>query len=105
VELLCASCTGPVTGGIRLAFPLATLLRSSPLVGGSPQQLVLSLREDAGWLKDPQNALLSWSAPSQCDLIQVLSRLSGLRILGDWTAWYETVAIDNVQISNLQGQW
>lgn len=36
--------------------------------------------------------------------MQVLSRLSGLRILGDWTEWYETVAIDSVQISNLRAQ-
>lgn len=108
VELLCASCTGPVTGGIRLGFPLAALLKlssnSGVLIGGLPQTLTFPLLETAGWLKDPQNALLSWSAPSQCDLIQVLSRLSGLRILGDWTSWYETVAIDNVQISNIKAQ-
>mmetsp|Transcript_23772 Transcript_23772/g.34033 ORF Transcript_23772/g.34033 Transcript_23772/m.34033 type:complete len:387 (+) Transcript_23772:25-1185(+) len=106
VELLCASCTGPVTGGVRLGFPLAALLQASPglLLGGSAQTLTLPLREDAGWLKDPQNTLLPWSAPSQCELIQVLSRLSGFRILGDWTAWYETVALDNVQISNLKAQ-
>lgn len=33
-------------------------------------------------------------------MIQVLSRLSSLDILGDWTTWYETMALDNVQILN-----
>lgn len=109
VELLCASCMGPVSQGIRLGFPISAVLKSvrSGSQSGmlsSPLQLTIPLLEDAGWLKDPQNALLPWSAPTQCDLIQVLSRLSGFRILGDWTVWYETVAIDSVQIVNLQAQ-
>jgi hypothetical protein len=37
-------------------------------------------------------------------MIQVLSRLSAMRILGDWTAWYESVALDDVQFANTKGQ-
>lgn len=111
VELLCASCDGPVSRGQRLGFPLYAALKLATSSSSSrgnllntPLQLTLPLLESAGWLRDPQNVLLPWTAPTQCELIQVLSRLSGLRILGDWTEWYETVAIDSVQISNLRAQ-
>ena len=60
----------------------------------------IELLETVNWLKDPQDSLKPWSAPSRCEFIQVLSRLSGLRILGDITTWYETVALDNVVLSN-----
>ena len=63
----------------------------------------VSLVESKGWLKDPQNALAQWSAPSKCDMIQVLSRLSAIRILGDWTNWYESVALDDVSFANVKG--
>lgn len=102
VEIECALCDGPVEKGIKLKFPISAL--SSGPFSGSPTQYVLSLDESQGWLKDPQNSLLPWGAPSQCDMIQVLSRLSALRILGDWTAWYESVALDDVQFANTKGQ-
>ena len=38
---------------------------------GTPTQYVLTLSESAGWLKDPQNVLLDWIKPTQCDMIQV----------------------------------
>jgi hypothetical protein len=60
----------------------------------------IELLETVNWLKDPQDSLKQWSPPSRCEFIQVLSRLSGLRILGDITTWYETVALDNVFLSN-----
>jgi len=60
----------------------------------------IELLETVNWLKDAQDSLKPWSAPSKCEFIQVLSRLSGLRILGDITTWYETVALDNVALSN-----
>jgi hypothetical protein len=64
----------------------------------------VSLVESKGWLKDPQNALAQWAPPSKCDMIQVLSRLSSLRILGDWTNWYESVALDDVSFANVKGK-
>lgn len=105
VILECEECIGPVGKGITLAYSIASLF-SSPngKFDGSPKRFTLPLKETAGWMKDPQDSLKSWYTPSQCDMIQVLSRLSKVRILGDWTTWYETVALDNVQISNKQGQ-
>jgi hypothetical protein len=103
VELECSECAGPMRKGIKLVFPIRASLPGRTFKGATTQ-FSLSLLEGAGWLKDPQNALLNWSPPSQCDMIQVLARLSAVRILGDWTTWYESIALDNVRITNLKGQ-
>ena len=71
---------------------------------GAPAKFSLPLLESAGWLKDPQNTLKPYTVPTKCDMVQVLSRLSALRILGDWTNWYESVALDNVDILNTKGK-
>lgn len=103
VVLQCSECTGPVGKGITLAFPYDAIKKTTSF-NGETTAFTIPLREDAGWRKDPQNTLLPWKAPSRCDMIQVLSRLSGLQILGDWTTWYETVALDNVLIRNTKAQ-
>jgi len=102
VILECAKCVGPVGTGITLGFPIKNL----PYIKftGAPVQYTLPLLEGAGWLKDPQNTLQQWTTPTKCDMIQVLSRLTSFKILGDWTTWYESVALDNVQIANTKGQ-
>lgn len=99
IEMECADCNGPVRKGITLGFPVKIVHFT-----GETAVFTIPLLENAGWLKDPQNTLLLWSKPTKCDIIQVLSRLSSLRILGDWTLWYESVALDNVQIYNKVGQ-
>lgn len=119
--LECGECEGPVGSrrGITLGYSVAALTASpSGPFTGSPLRVSIPLREQevprgvpgagaavlaGGWVKDPQNALLPWSAASQCDLIQVLSRLSKVSILGDWTAWYETVGLDDVRFENTKG--
>ena len=100
VILECASCQGSVTTGVTLKYPMSA---ATSTFNGDPTTFTIPLVEGHGWMKDPQNSLLSWSDASKCDVIQVLSRLSGLRILGDWTRWYESVGIDNVQIYNTKG--
>lgn len=115
--LECAACDGPVGssgGGITLGYSMAALAHSpNGAFTGAPLRVSIPLKEQlglplglqgGGWVKDPQNSLLPWSPASQCDLIQVLSRLSKIRILGDWTSWYETVGLDDVRISNTKGQ-
>lgn len=97
VMLECDQCHGPSAPGLTLGFPIEALTLS---FNGSATSFDLVLDETSGWLKDPQDALLQWSTPSQCDMINVLSGLSELRILGDWTVWYETIALDNVVIYN-----
>ena len=104
VQLDCATCDGPVRKGISLCFSLGRLLASgygqSSTKGDPSMVFQLPLLEDAGWTKDSQNSLKTWSAPSRCDLILVLSRLSGVSILGDYTKSYESLGLDSVQISN-----
>ena len=106
MELKCAECVGPVGPGITLAFPVSALTSQHAKLPftGAATVFTLSLTEHAGWMKDPQNSIVAWTKPSKCDIIQVLSRLSSLRILGDWTQWMETVALDNVMIYNTKGQ-
>ena len=93
IELECKDC-GYKTG-IRLAYRFSKIHFEHKIAN-----FKIELVETANWLKDPQDSLKQWSAPSRCEFLQVLSRLSGLRILGDITTWYETVAIDNVVLSN-----
>jgi hypothetical protein len=93
VELECKQC-GYKTG-ITLAYRFSKIHFTNKIA-----HFKIELLETANWLKDPRDSLKQWSAPSKCEFIQVLSRLSGLRILGDITTWYETVAIDNVLFSN-----
>lgn len=70
----CSSCEGPVSKGITLIYPI----NGPTVVGytGGIRQFTIPLIENRGWLKDPQNSLLSWNAATQCDIIQVLSRIS-----------------------------
>jgi hypothetical protein len=104
VEFHCETCEGPIRKGIVLGYSMGELHRSqNGKFDGNPKTITISLHESGGWLKDSQDVHLSWSKPSKCDMIQVLSRLSKVRILGDWTTWYETIAIDDVQIANTEG--
>jgi len=93
VELECKECG--YNAGITIAHRFSKIDFKNAIA-----HFKIELVETANWLKDPQDSLKKWSAPSKCDFIQVLSRLSGIRILGDITTWYETVAIDNVFLSN-----
>ena len=103
VVLECAECPGPKRKGVKLVFPISASSTATTF-SGITTDFTISLLEEAGWLKDPQNSLAKWEAPTKCDFIQVLSRLTAVRILGDWTTWYESVALDNVRILNTKGQ-
>lgn len=53
----------------------------------------------AGWLKDPHNEnVLEWASPTACEMVEMLSHLSEICILGDHTKWYESVGLDSVAI-------
>jgi len=96
VELECESCG---LRGIILKFPLnSKLLELSFNNGIALFQIPLS--ETYGWITNIYNIESIPYKPTKCEFIQVLSRLSSLRILGDITDWYETISLDNVYISN-----
>jgi len=98
VEIHCAECN--TNRGVTIAFPLSA---ATPFTG-STTHYSIPLIESAGWIKDPKNTLLDWTAPTQCEFIEVLSSISSLRILGDFTSWYESVALDQVHLKNTEGQ-
>lgn len=89
VVLDCASCARGA--GIRLAVFADKML---PL-DGTTRSVSIKLTEDR-WLKDPKNTLLEWQAPTNCEMVEVLSGLTGVKILGDHTRWYESIALDDV---------
>ena len=87
VELECGRC------GYNMGYPMPT----NPIINNMAS-FKLELTETSIWQKVTQDTTTSHKGPSKCEFIQVLSQLSGLRILGDLTSWTETVALDNVYI-------
>jgi hypothetical protein len=104
VELYCDDCRGPVRRGLKLVFPLKSLVTKSStgLFLGNAMVVRIALQESSGWFVDPQDVLQRGheKTPTQCQMIQTLSRLSKIRILGDFTQLSETVALDDVRITN-----
>lgn len=92
VEIECATCD--TNAGVTVAFPLW----EAPTFDGSATAFSVPLAEGAGWIKDPKNTLLQWPRPSRCDMIEVLSGVTAIRILGDFTDWYESIALDDVAL-------
>jgi len=88
VELECGRCGD--NAGITLGYPMPT----GPIINNMAS-FKLELTETANWFTQDTTTSLS-----KHEFIEVLSQLSGLRILGDLTQWTETVALDNVYISN-----
>lgn len=90
VVLDCASCNRGA--GVRLAvFGDQMVVK----MDGSTQRVSIELTEGV-WKEDPKNSLNAWGNPTQCEMVEVLSGLTGMKILGDHTRWYESIAIDDV---------
>ena len=87
VELECSRC------GYKIGYPMPT----NP-IKNNMASFKIELTETSIWQKVNQDTTTPHKGPSKCEFIQVLSQLSGLRILGDLTRWTETVALDNVYI-------
>jgi len=90
VVIECATCNSGSL--IRLArFADGTNIA----LDGKSKTITIKLTEDQ-WKEDPKNTLVAWGHPSQCEMVEVLSGISSIKILGDHTQWYESVALDNV---------
>lgn len=93
VELECGRC------GYNMGYPMPT----DPIINNMAS-FKIELTETSIWQKINQYTTTSTTSInrslSKREFIEVLSQLSGLRILGDLTQWTETVALDNVYISN-----
>jgi len=99
VVIECNQCK--VNSKVTIAFPLKS---AGGFTGGSGKKFSISLKETSGWLIDPENTLTAWSAPTKCEFIEVLSGMSSLKILGDFTRVHESVALDNVGLINTKAQ-
>jgi len=93
VEIHCAKCS--VNQGETYGFPL----KATEGFFGETTSFLLPLNELGGWLKDPKSTELDWISPTKCEMIEMLSGISSIRILGDFTTWYESISIDNVKFS------
>jgi hypothetical protein len=91
VKIKCASCN--YGKGVTIGCPLSQIPQA---YNGSPQKFVLRMHESAGWVKDPKNTLVQWTRPTKCEFLEVLSGITSLEILGDFTKGYETTALDDV---------
>lgn len=91
VELECGRCGD--NAGITLGYPMP----NNPMINNMAS-FKIELTETANWQKITQETTTGHSL-SKREFIEVLSQLSGLRILGDLTQWTETLALDNVYIS------
>jgi hypothetical protein len=92
VVIECRTCD--TNKGIRLVYQME---KNHVHFDGKTTSFEVPFKESS-WLMDPKNVLLDWSTPSDCILIEVLSHLSNLYILGDHTRWFETVSIDDVSL-------
>jgi len=93
VEIYCARCNH--NHGETYGFPLS----ATSGFNGETTSFSLALHESAGWLKDPKSTELEWILPTNCEMIELLSGISNIRILGDFTTWYESISIDNIKIA------
>ena len=92
VEIECSRCG--YNKGITLGYPMP----ANP-IKNNMASFKIELTETSIWQKITQDTT-SGHSPSKLEFIEVLSQLSGIRILGDLTQRTETVALDNVYISN-----
>ena len=95
VEIFCSQCN--LNLGVTLAFPLLKTI--SGLFNGLTTQYSLPLNEKAGWVKDPKNELIKdWQQPTKCEFIEVLCGITTMKIISDFTKWYESITLDNVNL-------
>jgi len=92
VTLECASCDSG--RGIRLVRFMERLFDWD----GSERQVELRLSTNDLWKRDPWNVLLPYTYATECEIAAVLTNLSRVAILGDFTRGGEGVAIDDVEM-------
>ncbi len=78
IELWCEKCK------MKLYYPLINF-------DGKIKNFILILNENRGWYLENDKL-------TKEKMIYLLKNISKIRILGDWTQWYETIGLDNVLI-------
>lgn len=63
---------------------------------GNTQFFNFTMNEYSGWFKDPKNNLIkSWSYPTKCEMVNVLSNITEIRVYGDVTNSFEVIGMDS----------
>lgn len=92
VTLECASCDSG--RGIRLVRFMERLFDWD----GSERRVELRLSTKELWKRDPWNSAMPFHYAGECEIAAVLTNLSRVAILGDFTRGGEGVAIDDVEM-------
>lgn len=92
VTIECASCNSGQ--GARIV----RFVDDRIMWGGSERAVEFRLLPVGGWMRDPLNSALDFTFATACDIAAVLSNVSRVAILGDFTRAGEGIAIDNVAI-------
>jgi len=98
VILECATCkdvSASTSDGAQFNKGVRLVYHSNQPFDGTTTKFQVDFKTGL-WYKDPKNVLNDWAPATECELIEVLSHLTGMYILGDHTKWYETVAMDDV---------
>ncbi len=99
VELDCASCGG--RSGVTLGhYTTVEVLQG---LFSSPRETAIPLVPTA-WRRRPATLNAAWLPVSECELVAVLSGLTGLRIRGDITREHEAVGLDTVAFTVAQAE-
>jgi hypothetical protein len=93
VTLECAACDSG--RGLRLVRFVDDLLYWE---GGAEQVVELGLTPLEHWQRDPLNAGLNFTYATECEIAAVLTSISRVAILGDFTRGGEGVALDDVAV-------
>lgn len=95
VVIDCATCNSGA--GVRLVTFAETTTRVK--LDGTTQRVALNFVEGE-WYEDPKNVLLDWGKPTKCEMVEVLSGITGFKILGDHTRGRESIGIDDVSFKH-----
>lgn len=98
ISLECASCNS--NRGIRIVRFADNGLQWD----GSERVIQVTLGPNNFWRRDPMNSALPFTDATECEIAAVLSGLTRMKILGDFTKAGEGVAIDDVSISSATSQ-
>lgn len=99
VELDCASCGG--RNGVTLGhYTTVAVLQG---LFASPKETAVPL-VPTSWRRRPATLNAAWLPVSECELVSVLSGLTGLRIRGDITREHEAVGLDTVSFTVAQAE-
>eukprot|EP00929_Paragymnodinium_shiwhaense_P008718 TRINITY_DN112685_c0_g1_i1.p1 TRINITY_DN112685_c0_g1~~TRINITY_DN112685_c0_g1_i1.p1 ORF type:complete len:427 (+),score=35.08 TRINITY_DN112685_c0_g1_i1:68-1348(+) len=92
LTLECASCNNGQ--GMRLV----RFIDDNFFWGGEERLIEVPLLPSGRWMKDPLNSAKDFRLATDCEIASVLTNISRVAILGDFTKGGEGVAIDNVAI-------